>query len=92
MKVECKDNRCIAPRELRGDILRCSIEFEGGRRWLNNGSFSFENTPHNINVLEKHGIPFEKAAKTSAEASQELFAGFSTRRPVYAPPERFFKP
>jgi len=57
------------PKTDRRAALMLSPQLEGGRRWLQDGSFRFERTPHNVRCAEALGITVPEAhgAKPGAE-------------------------
>lgn len=78
------------PKTDRSLALLLSPQLEGGRRWLQDGCFRFERTPHNLRCAEALGITIPEAQKSGAGASiWEQNVGLPTKG-TFCPPSSYF--
>ncbi len=84
MDIKVEGNRIKTTSEYDVRILRAMNGLEGMKRWGNNRQFTFENTPHNIEVW-RNTFPSCKIEGMAQEAPQEaadaIFDGYSDREP-----------
>jgi hypothetical protein len=78
------------PKTDRRAALMLSPQLEGGRRWLQDGSFRFERTPHNVRCAEALGIAAPEAHRATPESLMwESAVGSPTKMPFCAPTAYF---
>jgi len=73
----------VIPNEHRRKVHMFSPFLEGYRKWLSDGSFKFEATPHNIKKVAEAGIIVKKLAE--GEKSSSLFDIENPRPPFLSP-------
>ena len=78
------------PKSDRRLALMLSPQLEGGRRWLQDGSFKFENTPHNLRCAESLGITLpERHGATPENDLWSSDVGLSAK-PTFAKPIKYY--
>lgn len=78
------------PKSDRHLALLVSPQLEGGRRWLQDGSFKFERTPHNIRCAEAVGISVPKPHRATPEIDLWDSAVGSPTKVAFSPPREYF--